>query len=249
MKQYERPLHIISALLSELGITLGSRSVDGKSNEIPAIQRLLGELDIAGCLVVADALNCQKETAKAAVAGRAVYLLSVKANQPGLMQEIAEYVQDDGLRSQMDERSTVEKTVDVSKSAPRMSPRIIPGCLRKTNGASSAALGAFTCGDMTTSQWHYYISSRPLTASELLYHARKEWPVETMHWLPDVHFDEDYFRVANQTIQKNMNLLRKFALSIIKQHKQNAASKRPLSQIMFDCLLSPNNILRLLDKS
>ena len=70
-----------------------------------------------------------------------------------------------------------------------------------------------------------------------------------MHWLLDVHFDEDYFRVANQTIQKNTNLLRKFALSIIKQHKQNAASKHPLSQIIFDCLLSSNNILRLLDKS
>ena len=70
-----------------------------------------------------------------------------------------------------------------------------------------------------------------------------------MHWLLDVHFDEDYFRVANQTIQKNTNLLRKFALSIIKQHKQNAASKRPLSQIIFDCLLSSNNILRPLDKS
>lgn len=32
---------------------------------------------------------------------------------------------------------------------------------------------AFTRGGMATSQWHYYISSRPLTPSELLYYARK----------------------------------------------------------------------------
>jgi hypothetical protein len=41
-----------------------------------------------------------------------------------------------------------------------------------------------------TEEWHYYISSRPLTAPELLHHARMEWAVETMHWLLDVHFEE-----------------------------------------------------------
>ena len=40
-KGYQRPLHIISAQLSELGMTLASKSVDGKSNEIPAVQELL----------------------------------------------------------------------------------------------------------------------------------------------------------------------------------------------------------------
>jgi predicted transposase YbfD/YdcC len=36
-------------------------------------------------------------------------------------------------------------------------------------------------------EWHYYISSRKLTAEQLLHHARMEWSVESMHWLLDVH--------------------------------------------------------------
>jgi len=44
-------------------------------------------------------------------------------------------------------------------------------------------------------QWHYYISSKVLSAEKLLHHARTEWSVETMHWLLDVHFDEDRCRV------------------------------------------------------
>ena len=52
MKSYDSPLHIISAQLCELGITFASKSVEGKSNEIPAVQHLIGELDIAGCMVV-----------------------------------------------------------------------------------------------------------------------------------------------------------------------------------------------------
>ena len=43
---------------------LAQRTVASKSNEIPAVQELIKELEIAGCMVVADALNCQIETAQ-----------------------------------------------------------------------------------------------------------------------------------------------------------------------------------------
>ncbi len=109
MKNYTRPLHIVSAQLSELGITFASKSVGGKSNEIPAVQELLKELDITGCLVVADALNCQRETAKVVIEGNADYLLSVEANQPALMQEIEDYVQDDSLRNEMETQRKIVK--------------------------------------------------------------------------------------------------------------------------------------------
>jgi hypothetical protein len=42
MEKYDSPLHIVSAHLAELGITLAGRKVDGKSNEIPAVRALLG---------------------------------------------------------------------------------------------------------------------------------------------------------------------------------------------------------------
>lgn len=58
MKNYKQSFHIISAQLSELGLTFASKSVKGKSNEIPAVQKLLKELDIARCMVITNALNC-----------------------------------------------------------------------------------------------------------------------------------------------------------------------------------------------
>ncbi|MDO5397239.1 MAG: ISAs1 family transposase [bacterium] len=84
MKKYDSPLHIISAQISELGLTLSQNTVDRKSNEIPAVQELLKELNIKGALVTADALNCQKETAKIIIEHKADYLLSVKDNHPNL---------------------------------------------------------------------------------------------------------------------------------------------------------------------
>ena len=55
-----------------------------------------------------------------------------------------------------------------------------------------------------TEEWHYYISSRRLSAEELLHHARMEWAVESMHWLLDVHYGEDYCRIANKAAQQNL---------------------------------------------
>ena len=101
MDKYDSPLHILSAHVAELGITIGQQTVDGKSNEIPAVRELIDLLKIEGCVVVADALNCQKETARAIIDAKADYLLNVKDNQPTLKNDIEEYVQDDVLRKEM----------------------------------------------------------------------------------------------------------------------------------------------------
>ena len=52
--------------------------------------------------------------------------------------------------------------------------------------------------------------------------------------------------VSNKTIRENLNLLRKFALGMIKQYKSKTTPKRAFSKLMFDCLLDPNMILRVL---
>lgn len=112
MDSYKSPLHIVSAQVSELGMTFAQKSVESKSNEIPAVQKLLEELDISGCIIVADALNCQKNTAKAVISGGADYVLGVKDNHPYLKQDIADYVGDAALRGTMDMASQTEKNRD-----------------------------------------------------------------------------------------------------------------------------------------
>ena len=251
MESYDSPLHIISAQLCELGITFASQSVEGKSNEIPAVQQLIGELDIAGCIVVADALNCQRETAKAIIQGKGDYLLAVKGNQATLEQEIRDYVQDESLRETMDSQSITEKNRDRIETRRAYTTSDVEWLFGKEKWENLRCIGAikteFERKGVKTEEWHYYISSRVLTASELLHHARMEWTVETMHWLLDVHFSEDFCRVMNQTIQQNLNMLRKFALSLIKQFKAKSNSKRPISHIMFNCLLNPLEICGVLE--
>ena len=96
---------------------------------------------------------------------------------------------------------------------------------------------------------HYYISSKALTAEELLHHARTEWSVETMHRLLDVHFDEDRCRVQSKNIQQNLNILHKAALNIIHINKCETQSKLALNDIMLRTLMNPQVLLPLLGKT
>ena len=253
MKKYDSPLHIISAQIGELGLTLAQRTVASKSNEIPAVPKLVQELKIPGCMVVADAMNCQIETAEAIIGAEADYLLSAKGNQEALMNDIAEYVQDTKLRATMDSISRTEKGHGRKETRSAYTSndvewqpggRVWPGL--KCIGAVHTR---FETSEGVTEEWHYYISSKALSAQELLHHARTEWSVETMHWLLDVHFDEDRCRVQSKNIQQNLNMLHKFALNIIRIYKRETQSKLALNGIMFRALMNPQALLPLLGKT
>jgi len=249
MANYPNPLHIVSAHIAELGLTFGQQTVCDKSNEIPAVRELIGMLNLEGCIVVADALNCQKDTAKAIIEQKADYLLNVKDNHEGLKEEIETYIQDETLRQEMDTAETLEK------SRGRIERRIsfvTPNINWIHNGnewVNLTCIGAInrivTTTNGTTNEWHYFISSRQLTATNLLKHARMEWAVEAMHWMLDVHFGEDFCRVLDKDGQQNLNIVRKIVLNHLRRYKELTGSKRPFSNIMLDCLIDADKLLPL----
>ena len=55
-------LHMISAWAVANGVSLGQRAVDGKSNEITAVPKLLKLLELEGAIVTYDAMGCQKRS-------------------------------------------------------------------------------------------------------------------------------------------------------------------------------------------
>jgi predicted transposase YbfD/YdcC len=109
MSGYAHPLHIVSAQIADLGITLSQRTVEDKQNEIPCVRGMLELLELKGYMVVADALHCQKETAAVIIEQKANYLLDVKGNQGTLQADIGDYVRDEALRKGMERAASSEK--------------------------------------------------------------------------------------------------------------------------------------------
>jgi len=68
---------------------IAQEAVKEKSNEIPALRSMLKDKDIEGCIITADAMHTQKETARFIVQDKkADYVFTVKDNQKNLLMNI-----------------------------------------------------------------------------------------------------------------------------------------------------------------
>ena len=55
---------VFHAFDTEDGLVLAHIDIEEKSDEIPAAQRLLGELHVEHCIVTLDAMHCQKKLSR-----------------------------------------------------------------------------------------------------------------------------------------------------------------------------------------
>ncbi|MDE7202777.1 MAG: ISAs1 family transposase [Lachnospiraceae bacterium] len=93
-----RSLSEFNVMSMEWGICLSSTRIDEKSNEIPEMQDVMDKLDCRGCVVTADAINTQKETARAIVEkAHGDYCLALKENHKTAYYEVKEYFANEGL--------------------------------------------------------------------------------------------------------------------------------------------------------
>ncbi len=236
------PLHIVSAIISESKLVLGSMECETKISEPKAFCELIEMLDISGAIIVADALHCKKKSAKKVINKGGDYLFVVKDNEPLLKQDIEVYMQNE----------ETEKCVKTEKNGGRIEKRTayvtqnIDWLADIDKWEKLTTIGAiqteFSKDGKTTNEWHYYISSAKLSAEKLLEHARLEWAVESMHWLLDVHFMEDKTKVWDMNVQKTLNILRKTALNLARQYKNKYEPRKAISGILKRNLFDIRNL-------
>ena len=99
-------VYMMGAWASQNKLLLGQLKVDEKTNKIIVVSQLLEILSIKGCVVTADALNCQKAIAEKIIEKEADYILAVKGNHPILEAQI---VQSFELETLATERTTYDK--------------------------------------------------------------------------------------------------------------------------------------------
>lgn len=245
MEHYSQALHIASAFVVENGITIGQLAVEKKKNEIPAVQELIRLLDIEGATVVADALNCQKKTAKEVLKAKANYVFAVKKNHRNLYNDIAEIVDFKRFDKYEQRNFPLEKLTKFEKGHGRFDKKTayvthdVEWLENRDKWSGLQTIGAI----VTESETRYYISSHKLTPKELLYYTRQEWAIESMHWQLDVIFNEDRTTLHEEKAQKTMNILRKTVLNIVRTYRDKFKPKLNLVDIMRNCLFDTDVLL------
>jgi len=231
-------LHIVSAWACEQHLTLGQRTVDGKSNEITAIPELLATLTLKGAIVTIDAMGCQKNIAAQIIAAHADYCLAVKDNQPTLAEDIAksflDAMEDDFESTDHDEYETHDKGHGRTE-ARYYYTMPVPETLRTAHqweGLKSIGMTiTYRNADLDCDgEVRYYINSFANDAKRFARAVRGHWGIEnSLHWVMDVTFREDESRISKDHGGENVSWLRRLAITLIKRDttmKDSIRSKR-----------------------
>lgn len=89
----DSPVRIVNAFAVGTGLSLGQKRIREKTNEIPAVKKLVGKLNIKGCIITADAMHCRKKTCECSIKEGAEFFLFAKGNQEMLRAAVAEAVE------------------------------------------------------------------------------------------------------------------------------------------------------------
>ncbi|WP_392384605.1 ISAs1 family transposase [Marinomonas primoryensis] len=224
--KHQQAIHMVNAWASDIGVSLGQYKVDNKSNEIKAIPKLLEQLTIKGCLVTMDAMGCQKKIVSTIVKQESDYLVTVKSNQKTLHKTVSEHfdcywvntpedTENDGFFEQHDQKHGREEHRRCWATTDLESLSIAADWHAKTIAAIQSDRQSNGKG---RTHIRYFISSKIMTAEDVLKATRQHWYVENqLHWVLDVSFGEDQCRARNGYAAENLATTRQIALNLLKQ--------------------------------
>jgi predicted transposase YbfD/YdcC len=232
------PLHMLHAWSSDQRLVLGQIAVDGKSNEITAVPKLLELLSLKGCIVTADALNCQRTIAAEVVAQGGDYVLALKGNQGSLHDDVRTFF-DDPARPAEITHTTVDGDHGRIETRTSLISTDIAWLQDRHAWPGLAAIGKVVrtreAGTQVSTEAAHYLLSTALSAERFGQVARAHWGVENgLHWVLDVTMSEDQARNHKDHGPQNIALLRRLALNLARLEGSKGSMKGKLKRAGWD---------------
>jgi predicted transposase YbfD/YdcC len=231
----QKAIHMVSAMSTKHGFVLGQKKCAEKSNEITAIPELIDVLDITGAIITIDAMGCQKKIEEKIINKGADYILALKGNQGNLFDEVKEFF---GKTQQKEFQHYIHQTdTQTTKGHGRIEIREcttisnLNWLLEPKSWKSIKCIAKIKAtvikGSKETVDERFYISSLPADAKLINYAIQTHWHIENkLHWVLDVIFKEDFYRLRTKNGAENMNIVRKIAFNHMKADVSDKSSMK-----------------------
>ena len=161
------------------------------------------------------------------------YCLAVKANQRILHDEIQEYF--DYAEKEEPERLSIYRTeekdhgrIEIRKYTTSADIDFLTGKKEWKNLKRIGKVESIReTGGKKRVDIRYYILDEDSSAQEMSAVVRGHWEIEnSLHWVLDVHFKEDFCRIKKGKAMENIALLRKICYNLIKLDKKFDRKKK-----------------------
>ena len=212
--------HLLAALVghtAQSSVVAAQAEVGAKTNEVPMAKGVLGQIDLNGKLVTADALHTVKATAEFIREGGGEFVLPVKENRKALFDAldalpwhqvpIAHSATDRG-HGRITTRTIQVMPAPEELPFPHVSQVLLleryVSDLAGNPVSAAAALGvASPAADRAS-------------AADLAGHVREQWAIESLHWLRDTLYQEDKSQVRTRSGPRIMAALRNLAICALR---------------------------------
>lgn len=250
-----KDLQLVSAWATSSRLVLGQEAVDKKSNEITAIPKLLEQLELKGCIVTIDAMGTQKKIAQRICQAGADYILALKGNQGKLSKTVktwfeeqkessAKWLETGWHRTEEGHHRLETRTIWQIPAS-----QVLPQELREPWQKLRTIViveGTRQLWNKTTHEFRFFISSLEATNEQFADYIRSHWGIENqLHWCLDVVFGEDNSRIRQGHSARNMSLMRRFTLNLLRQE----TSKASLTMKRYNAAMNNDFLLKILTDS
>ena len=212
-------MHLLAGLCQHTGAVLAQLAVGAKTNEIPMLTKLLDTIpDIAGAVITADALHCQRDTAEYITGRGGHYILTVKDNQPTLRKKLKslpwKQIPVLDRKTEHGHGRTTTRTLKAAEIAEGIG---FPGAVQVLQLTRTAT-------DDKTGKKHtevlYAVTSLSVAdakPAQIAAWLRGHWAIENrLHWVRDVTYSEDHSQFRTEGGPQVMATLRNTGISILR---------------------------------
>ena len=239
-------IQAMSAYSTKYDMTLATEFIDDKTNEIPTGPKLLSRLNI-------------ENTIEYIIKNKGDYVAPVKGNQGSLYKDLKDYFDIEDLKKKANYYKEQEKSHGQIEIRDYYLVSDVDWISSKKKWRNLTSIGIvnkkttnINTGEVKEEIRYYITSLYDNELKEFVKAIRNEWKIENnLHWHLDVTFKEDKNLTTEKTAQKNLNILRKLGLNILKMAQP--LYKISLKNIRLQLCMNFENefykILTLLDKS
>ena len=228
-------VHVIIAWSNDHGITLAALESKGKKNEIKTIPDVIDLLNIEGVTITTDAMGCQRKIASKIIDSKNDYVLQVKGNQKGLLEEIQTTYQWLASRDFLGVNHGTCETVEKSHGrieVRRYTQFELPSWFEHQEGWSKLVSvirveRTREIRGVQSTEVSWYISSLSLNVNKAAVAVRRYWGVENgLHWRLDVIFDDDSCGIHSGFGAINFSIIKRFCMNLFTKDEAKMPLRR-----------------------
>lgn len=230
------PPLMVSAFAAETRLCLAAVSPGEGENEIEAALKVTELIDLAGRMVTADALHCHKRMAQAITERGGDYLLTLKGNRRHWVAQARQHLAE--ITPAVTERS------EISHGRSEWRRVEVVATTKPIMAGHKAFIRITSKRDQAKPYTRLFMTSKLLSPQQALDLTRAHWQIENgLHWMLDVHMDEDLSRARKDNAPANTALLNRIARNLLQAADHD---KVPISHRIKKCAWNDDYLVQAL---